>query len=345
MVEDKDIIMELDIRSSAGSYGMPRQISVIVVGCGGNGGHVIPQLMRYNRTLLERLREAPRPGHRRHTGGGTDIELTLIDADVVEPKNLIRQNFIAPDIGKNKASVLAERYGRAFGLEVGAIEEYIDHERAYNLIMRSQSTAIVVLGCVDNNFTRKAIHTAILENTGSRYMNPQHVFWIDVANEQFDGQLCIGYRSQTMVNSGYGTQRDRIGTSDYWISMASLARDNCNGLSTARRGCSFPMPFITEIYPTMLENAEDFDPNDPSCAENAADVEQAISTNVLSASLMFSAYCQVMACLTDRMLDEEEIERRPRANLIHFGHGGRFATTFNTPENLAKVYVGEEAEF
>jgi len=345
MVEDKDIIMELDIRSSAGSYGMPRHIRILVIGCGGNGGHVVPQIMRYNRALLERLREQPRPGHRRNTGGGTEIELVLIDADTVEPKNLIRQNFIAPDIGRNKATVLAERYGRAFGLEVGSIEEYVNYEKAYDLIMRCQAQAVVVLGCVDNNFTRKAIHTAILENTGSRYMNPQHVFWIDVANEQFDGQLCIGYRSQSMVNLGYGSHRERLTNPGYWTGIASIARDNCNGLSTARRGCSFPMPFITEIYPTMLDNAEDFDPNDPSCADNAADVEQAISTNILSASLMFSAYCQVMACVTDRMLEEEEVERRPRANLIHFGHGGRFATTFNTPSNLAKVFLGEEAEF
>ncbi len=36
---------------------------------------------------------------------------TLIDFDSVDPKNLLYQNFNEEDLGKNKAEVLAERYG------------------------------------------------------------------------------------------------------------------------------------------------------------------------------------------------------------------------------------------
>lgn len=39
-----------------------------------------------------------------------DFTLALVDGDTVEPKNLIRQNFIEQDIGKNKAAVMADRY-------------------------------------------------------------------------------------------------------------------------------------------------------------------------------------------------------------------------------------------
>jgi len=339
----KDIIMELDCRAMSGNYNMPQNIHVVMVGCGGNGGHVIPQIMRFNKALLNRLSERPRAGQRRRAGSGLQIELTLVDADAVEQRNLIRQNFIAPDIGKNKASVLAERYGRAFGLEVGAIEAYLDEERANELLARGTGGCLVILGCVDNNFTRKVIHKAILDagSSGRGYFNIQHTFWIDVANEKFDGQLAIGYRSYAMINRGYSSLRDRITETDYWETIASTAADRCQGLPTVRRGLHFPMPFITELFPTMLEEADDFDPTDPSCAENAEQVDQAMSTNILSASLMFSAYCQVMAALVDRGDARTEDERRPRANLIHFGHGGRFATSFNTATHLSKHFLEE----
>ena len=340
----QDIIMELDARAMRGNYGMPAVIHVLVVGCGGNGGHVIPQIMRYNRALLSRLGERPRAGQRRRAGSGTQIELTLVDADVVEQRNLMRQNFIAPDIGRNKASVLAERYGRAFGLEVGAVESYLDVDKAHELLSRTSGESVIVLGCVDNNYTRKALHDAILNSgdAGRGYFNVQHLFWIDVANERFDGQLAMGYRSYHMINRGYNTVRERINQADYWQEISETAHELSNGLPTVRRGMHFPMPFITEIFPTILEEAGDFDPNDPSCAENAEQVDQAMSTNILSASIMFSAYCQAMSVLIDQGDDVSNEERRPRANLIHFGHGGRFSTTFNTPNNLGKIYVDEE---
>jgi len=340
----KDVIMELDCRAMAGNYNMPQNIHIVMVGCGGNGGHVIPQIMRYNKSVLNRLSERPRAGQRRQAGSGLQIELTLVDADVVEQRNLTRQNFIAPDIGKNKASVLAERYGRAFGLEVGSVEAYLDQEKANELLARGHGGCLIILGCVDNNFTRSVLHKAILEasSSGRGYFNIQHVFWIDVANEKFDGQLAIGYRSYAMINRGYSSLRDRIREVSYWEDMATLAEDLCQGLPSVRRGLHFPMPFITELFPTMLQEADDFDPTDPSCAENAEQVDQAMSTNILSASLMFSAYCQVMTALLDRGDARTEEERRPKANLIHFGHGGRFSTSFNTPNHLAKTLLGNE---
>jgi molybdopterin/thiamine biosynthesis adenylyltransferase len=42
----------------------------------------------------------------------------LVDDDVVEGKNLLRQNFISVDIGQYKARVLAQRYRKAYGNNV-----------------------------------------------------------------------------------------------------------------------------------------------------------------------------------------------------------------------------------
>ena len=38
----------------------------------------------------------------------------LADGDIVEDKNLVRQNFSFTDVGENKAAVMAERYSDVF---------------------------------------------------------------------------------------------------------------------------------------------------------------------------------------------------------------------------------------
>ena len=68
-------------------------LNFVVVGAGGTGGYLIPQLVRQ---ISLRNQE-----HTRRTGLLHTV--TLYDADVVEEKNLQRQNFIIQDIGKNKA--------------------------------------------------------------------------------------------------------------------------------------------------------------------------------------------------------------------------------------------------
>ena len=79
-------------------YSATAPVKIIVLGAGGTGGYVIPHLYRLA------------------FGRNGYVRIIICDGDVVEEKNLVRQNFVEQDIGHNKAKVLAERYSAAFGI-------------------------------------------------------------------------------------------------------------------------------------------------------------------------------------------------------------------------------------
>ena len=91
-------------------FSQNRPVKIVMLGAGGTGGHIAPHLYR----LLYAL---DRP-----------VRFIIADGDIVEQKNLVRQNFIEADLGENKAKVLAERYSSVFGLETEYIPEFIEDE-------------------------------------------------------------------------------------------------------------------------------------------------------------------------------------------------------------------------
>lgn len=84
--------------------------SIHIVGCGGTGSRLVPLVAQLVRS---------------HPLLSSTTNIFLYDGDEVELKNLSRQNFAPADIGKNKAMVLAARYGKAYGVPIIAMPEYI----------------------------------------------------------------------------------------------------------------------------------------------------------------------------------------------------------------------------
>ena len=98
-------------------FALDKPVKIIMLGAGGTGGHIAPHLYRLLHTL-------DRP-----------VKVVIADGDIVEENNLVRQNFISADLGKNKAQVLAERYASAFGMEVQYIPDFIeDADRLMELV-------------------------------------------------------------------------------------------------------------------------------------------------------------------------------------------------------------------
>ena len=89
-------------------FPMDRPVKIVMLGAGGTGGYIAPYLYR----LLHML---DRPAR-----------FVICDGDIVELKNLDRQNFVPADLGENKARILAERYSTVLGMETEYVPNFIE---------------------------------------------------------------------------------------------------------------------------------------------------------------------------------------------------------------------------
>lgn len=91
-------------------FSKTRPVKIVMLGAGGIGGHITPHLYH----LLYSLERS--------------VRFILCDGDVMEEKNLVRQNFTPADLGENKAQVLAKRYSTVFGTETEYVPSFVESE-------------------------------------------------------------------------------------------------------------------------------------------------------------------------------------------------------------------------
>ena len=157
-----------------------RPVKVVMLGAGGTGGYVAPYVFR----LLHML---DRPAR-----------FVVCDGDIVEPKNLDRQNFVPADLGENKARVLAERYSTVLGMETEYVPSFIEklpdlmeliEPKEWELNPYSTKRTkemVLLLGCVDNNKTRQLCHQAFHQS--------EELIYIDSGNGKYTGQVVCAAR-------------------------------------------------------------------------------------------------------------------------------------------------------
>ena len=148
-------------------FDLAAPVQITVLGAGGTGGYIIPHLYRMVYALNRR------------------VEIVLVDGDLVETKNLIRQNFIHSDIGQNKAGVLAKRYAQAFGMEAQYIPRFVETEpELYELTRAPFNYLSILIGAVDNNKSRKLCHEI--------FKRQDNLVYIDAGNNLSGGQVVCG---------------------------------------------------------------------------------------------------------------------------------------------------------
>lgn len=213
-------------------FSRTRPVKVVMLGAGGTGGHIAPHLYR----LLYALN---RP-----------VRFIICDGDVVEEKNLVRQNFIPADLGENKAKVLAERYSTVFGMETEYVPFFVETEERlrelltpdywrinrpnswYGEVVREQ---VILIGAVDNNKSRQLCHQV--------FHQARELIYIDSGNGEFTGQVICGIRR---ANKTY-------------------------------------YPPIGTVYPDVLEDTDKF-PTELSCAEASISAPQSMAANITAAT-------------------------------------------------------------
>ena len=151
-------------------YSATAPVKIIVLGAGGTGGYVIPHLYRI---------AFARKGI---------VRIIVCDGDIVEQKNLVRQNFVEQDIGRNKAQVLAERYSQAFGIECEYRSSFVEDEAELRELVCPipETQRVILLGCVDNNKSRQMCHNV--------FRDIPNLIYIDSGNDEFTGQVVCGVR-------------------------------------------------------------------------------------------------------------------------------------------------------
>lgn len=153
---------------------LKKPVKIVMLGAGGTGGHIAPHLYR----LLHALERT--------------VEVIIADGDIVEEKNLVRQNFISCDLGRNKAQVLAERYASAFGMEIQYIPDFIETVEKLTALLKPKfsyaipETLTILIGAVDNNKSRQLCHNV--------FNKSDNLIYIDSGNGEFTGQVVCGIR-------------------------------------------------------------------------------------------------------------------------------------------------------
>lgn len=160
--------------------GYQSPVRFLLVGVGGTGSYVFYYLSR----LVAAQKE--------NSQNGIDLDkyqILIADGDIVEEKNLVRQNYIRTDLGKHKAEVLSERYGTAYNISIPFYANYIEEmdvlknllfERIHGVTPRLS----VLISCVDNNRSRQLFHEAFNSN--------YPLVYIDSGNDEWSGQVFCG---------------------------------------------------------------------------------------------------------------------------------------------------------
>ena len=123
----------------------------------------------------------------------------LIDGDLVEPKNVLRQNFRDSDVFQDKAVVVANTGDFAYVVDyLKEPKDLVEFVEALNSDGINRLPLIV--GCLDNNGSRKVIHDYVQETAD--------VIWLDAGNAELHGQTYVCIKEDGKILDGFESPLD-----------------------------------------------------------------------------------------------------------------------------------------
>lgn len=155
--------------------------NILVIGAGGTGSYFLKEFARF---LSNSVNSSKVNG------------LYIADGDIVESKNLSRQNFFDDDISLKKSTAMASLIHDSFNLEFKSYPQYItDKETIAELIgnkdIKKDCVRIpVIISCVDNHGARlviedyfNSVENCIVMDSANEYDTGQCVFSVKLAGE------------------------------------------------------------------------------------------------------------------------------------------------------------------
>ncbi len=265
-------------------------LKLYLVGCGGNGSWLAPHLVRLVRFLRETRQ--------------IKIVLTFIDPDVVELKNVFRQNFAEAEVGGCKAELLALRYSAVWGQEIQVRATSFAKE----MVQLEYGDLGVIIGCVDNAAARRTIADTLDQSTRQRGDDGlPRLWWLDAGNGLDTGQVLFGAaRNLRQLQHAFPYYPDQ----SFCVNLPAPDLQHPDLLHVQS-------PETTGIQPS---------PNNISCAEQLLAGDQSPSINVMVANIaatylwrlftdpkgltMFATYCNLNVMSTrSRFITPDAIAR------------------------------------
>lgn len=176
----------------------------LIVGAGGTGSYFIEDIVHYYNALKDR----------RH--------IIVVDGDVVEQKNLLRQGFLKMDLDKGKADTLVNRYKKIVreGLTIESRNQFINTvDDVVHMVNGLDITRMTMVSCVDNNMAR-------LRMTLAQYALHDKlkvkVEFVDSGNAEWHGQTIttvLEKNGETYLGGLYSTAftGGRVGVREYEV--------------------------------------------------------------------------------------------------------------------------------
>lgn len=228
---------------------------IVIVGCGGTGSRLVPMVAQFVKSLPYIINPI----------------IYLVDGDVVEEKNLQRQNFISSDVGKPKAAVLAARYSKAYNIPIVPVNRMIDKDFFSSRVKQEDPMLQTLLGeiynqrillilCVDSVAGRKFI----VSNWAKT--NSLASVVLDAGNENDFGQIKLSSLSLSSVPDEILTQ------------LKALVSELGDDRMLTDISISSPLPDFSYF----------FDMEPPASALSCADLDQTMAINCLMATYLFS---------------------------------------------------------
>jgi molybdopterin/thiamine biosynthesis adenylyltransferase len=156
-----------------------KTLSITQIGCGGTGGWLAPHLIKFLSNLHKMLNlEREEQYHK-------NIIYNLIDPDIVEARNILRQNFIYDDIEDFKVNSIKRRYVgyiKDFNIFKIKLEKINQFNKILNKSTDEENRLDIIIGCIDNIQTRLRIYKWCKKN-----INP--TIYLDAGNELDRGQI------------------------------------------------------------------------------------------------------------------------------------------------------------